>query len=175
MLLDPAVLQDPYRFYATLREQAPVWAVPGTDVVAISTFDLLSEAVARPEDFSSTMHCLLYRDGNGLPARLDFGEAAMPTLATADPPVHTTHRRAVFPELVARRMRTLEHDIRALSESAVKQAMGDDRFDFMATIGNVVPITVVARLIGFRDIEPHAATRSGVRLHHDGWRDDVNG
>ena len=78
----------------------------------------------------------------------------MPTLAAADPPVHTTHRRAVFPELVARRMRTLEHDIRALSESAVKQAMGDDGFDFMATIGNVVPITVVARLIGFRDIDP---------------------
>ena len=154
MLLDPAVLQDPYCFYATLREQAPVWAVPGREVVAISTFDLLSEAAARPEDFSSTMHWLLYRDGNGLPARLDFGEAAIPTLATADPPVHTTHRRAVFPELVARRMRTLEHDIRALSESAVKQAIGDDRFDFMATIGNVMPITVVARLIGFRDINP---------------------
>jgi cytochrome P450 len=154
MLLDPAVLQDPYDFYATLREQAPVWAVPATDVVAISTFALLSEAVARPEDFSSTMRCLLYRDRDGLPARLDFGEAAMPTLAAADPPVHTTHRRAVFPELVARRMRTLEHDIRALSESAVKQAMGDDGFDFMATIGNIVPITVVARLIGFRDIDP---------------------
>jgi cytochrome P450 family 144 len=56
--------------------------------------------------------------------------------------------------LVARRMRTLEHDIRALSESAVKQAMGDDGFDFMATIGNIVPTTVVARLIGFRDIDP---------------------
>ena len=154
MLLDPAVLQEPYGFYAALQEQAPVWVVPGTDVVAISTFELLSEAVARPEDFSSTMRCLLYRDGDGLPARLDFGDAAMPTLATADPPVHTTHRRAVFPELVARRMRTLEEDIRALSASAVKQALDDDRFDFMATIGNVVPITVMARLIGFRDINP---------------------
>jgi cytochrome P450 family 144 len=154
MLLDPAIRQNPYHFYATLREQAPVWVVPGTDVVTVSTFELLSEAVARPEDFSSTMHCLLYRDGDGLPARLDFGDAAMPTLATADPPVHTTHRRAVFPELVARRMRTLEDDIRALSGTAVKQALGDDRFDFMAAIGNVVPITVVARLIGFRDIDP---------------------
>jgi cytochrome P450 family 144 len=154
MLLDPAVLQDPYSFYAALREHAPVWTAPGTDVVVISTFDSLSEAVARPEGFSSTMRCLLYRDGDGLPARLDFGDAAMPTLATADPPVHTTHRRAVFPELVARRMRTLEDDIRALSESAVKQAVSDDRFDFMATIGNVVPITVMARLIGFRDINP---------------------
>lgn len=154
MLLDPAVLQDPYDFYAALREQAPVWVVPGTDVVAISTFALLSEAVARPEDFSSTMRCLLYRDQDGLPARLDFGGAAMPTLATADPPVHTAHRRAVFPELVARRMRTLEDDIRALSAAAVKQALEDGTFDFMAMIGNVVPITVVARLIGFRDIDP---------------------
>lgn len=154
MLLDPAVLQNPYAFYAMLREQAPVWMVPGTDVVAISTFALLSEAVARPEDFSSIMRCLLYRDQDGLPARLDFGEAAMPTLATADPPVHTTHRRAVFPELVARRMRTLEDDIRALSAAAVKQALDDGSFDFMAKIGNMVPITVVARLIGFRDIDP---------------------
>jgi cytochrome P450 len=154
MLLDPAVLQDPYDFYATLREQAPVWRVPGTDVVVISSFALLSEAVTRTEDFSSTMTCLLYRDSDGLPARLSFGDAATPTLAAADPPVHTTHRRAVFPELVARRMRTLEDDIRALSASTVAKALRENNFDFMSTIGNVVPITVVAQLIGFRDIEP---------------------
>jgi cytochrome P450 family 144 len=154
MLLDPAVLQDPYDFYATLREQAPVWRVPGTEVVVISSFALLSEAVTRTEDFSSTMTCLLYRDSDGLPARLSFGDAATPTLAAADPPLHTTHRRAVFPELVARRMRTLEDDIRALSASTVAKTMRENNFDFMATIGNVVPITVVAKLIGFRDIEP---------------------
>jgi cytochrome P450 len=154
MLLDPAVLQEPYDFYATLREEAPVWRVPGTEVVVISSFALLSEAVTRTEDFSSTMTCLLYRDSDGLPARLSFGDAATPTLAAADPPLHTTHRRAVFPELVARRMRTLEDDIRALSASTVAKALREKNFDFMATIGNVVPITVVAQLIGFRDIEP---------------------
>lgn len=51
-------------------------------------------------------------------------------------------------------MRTLEDDIRALSAAAVKQALDDGSFDFMAKIGNMVPITVVARLIGFRDIDP---------------------
>jgi cytochrome P450 len=151
MLLDPLILDDPYDFYGTLREDAPVWAVPGTDCVVVSSFALLSEAVARTDDFSSTMQCLLYRDGRGLPARLDFGGAAMPTLATADPPVHTTQRRAVFPELVARRMRALEGDIDALAESTLKEALQDNTFDFMAEVGNVVPITVMARLIGFRD------------------------
>src|ERR1700677_4141240 len=136
MLLAPSVLGDPYDFYRSLREDTPVWAVPGTDVVVISSFALLSEAVARTEDFSSTMQCLIYRDENGLPARLDFGGAALPTLATADSPVHTTQRRAVFPELVARRMRALDSDIDALAQTTVKEALQDNTFEFMGTIGN---------------------------------------
>ena len=32
-LLAPLVLGDPYDFFRRLRENAPVWAVPGTDVV----------------------------------------------------------------------------------------------------------------------------------------------
>jgi cytochrome P450 len=150
MLLDPSVLDDPYGFYRTLRENAPVWAVPGSNIVVISSFALLSQAVARTDDFSSTMQCLIYRDEDGLPARLDFGGTALPTLATADPPVHTTQRRAVFPELVARRMRALEGDIGALAEEALQA----NTFEFMAAVGNVIPITVMARLIGFRDTDP---------------------
>ncbi|MGA7133951.1 MAG: cytochrome P450 [Mycobacterium sp.] len=154
MLLDRSVLDDPYEFYRTLREDAPVWTVPGTECVLVSSFALLSEAVARTEDFSSTMRCLIYRDEQGLPGRLDFGGAALPTLATADPPVHTTQRRAVFPELVARRMRSLESEIAALAEATVKEALQDNTFEFMATVGNVIPITVMARLIGFRETNP---------------------
>jgi cytochrome P450 family 144 len=154
MLLRPNVLDEPYDFYRTLRSRAPVWTVPGTHVVTVATFDLISEAVGRPEDFSSNILSLLYRDEEGLPARLDFGGTAPPTLATADPPLHTIHRKAVFPELVARRMLTLEGDIRALCATAIDQALSDDQFEFMSTVGNVVPITVVAELIGFRDINP---------------------
>ncbi len=154
MLLRPDVLDEPYDFYGTLRTDAPVWSVPGTDVVTVATFDLISEAVGRPEDFSSNITSLLYRDDGGLPARLDFGGTAPPTLATADPPLHTTHRKAVFPELVARRMLTLETDIRALCATTIDAALRDDSFEFMSTVGNVVPITVVAKLIGFRDMDP---------------------
>jgi hypothetical protein len=82
-LLHPDVLEEPYDFYRTLRDHAPVWAVPGTDVVTVATFELISEAVGRPEDFSSNILSLLYRDDGGLPARLDFGGTAPPTLATA--------------------------------------------------------------------------------------------
>jgi cytochrome P450 len=50
-------------------------------------------------------------------------------------------------------MRALEGDIDALAEATVKEALQDNMFEFMAAIGNVVPITVMARLIGFRDID----------------------
>jgi cytochrome P450 len=154
MLLHPNVLDEPYDFYRILRTDAPVWTVPSTAIVTVATFALISEAVGRPEDFSSNILSLLYRDEDTLPARLEFGGTAPPTLATADPPLHTTHRRAVFPELVARRMLTLESDISALCATAIDGALRNGPFEFMSSVGNVVPITVVAKLIGFRDINP---------------------
>jgi cytochrome P450 family 144 len=154
MLLHPAVLAEPYTFYRALHDQAPVWPVPGTEIVVVSNFAMVSEAVSRVSDFSSEMRALIYRDDDGGPARLSFGDAALPTLATADPPQHTVHRKAVFPELVARRMATLEADIAELSATTVRTAIARGSFDFMALVGNVVPITVVANLIGFRDSDP---------------------
>jgi cytochrome P450 len=151
MLLDPKVLDDPYPFYRQLHAVAPVWEVPGTGVFIVSTFDLVAEAAARVEDFSSNMRCLLYRDENGLPGRFLFGGEGGQALATADPPLHAIHRNAVFPELVAKRMEELEPDIFALATALVTQALDRGTVEFMTAVGNIVPITMISRLIGFRD------------------------
>jgi cytochrome P450 len=149
MLLDPKVIDHPYPLYRRLRDEAPVWAVPGADLFTVSTFELLVEATNRVEDFSSNITCLLYRDDAGLPCRLPFGSAAVQALATADPPMHALHRSAVFPELVAKRMAELETDIADLADTCVTQAMEGESVEFMTAIGNVVPITMISRLIGF--------------------------
>jgi len=156
------VLDDPYPFYRRLREEAPVWEIPGTGVFAVSTFDRVAEAAGRVEDFSSNMHCLLYRDERGLPGRFQFGDAAGQALATADPPVHAIHRHAVFPELVATRMVTLEPDIVELADMLVTRALGEQRVDFMGAIGNIVPITMISRLVGFRGSDLDELWRSAV-------------
>jgi cytochrome P450 len=150
LLLDREVINDPYPFYAQLRDHAPVWRVPGTEIFVVSTFAKLNEAAARVEDFSSNMRCLLYRDDEGLPARLSFGASGADALATADPPIHKLHRDAVFPELVAKRMAGLEAEITEISSHCVQRALEASDVDFMNDIGNVVPITVISRLIGFR-------------------------
>jgi cytochrome P450 len=148
-LLDPAVIEQPYQFYNELRINAPVWEVPGSGIFTVASFDLLAEAAGRVKDFSSNINCLLYRDDDGMPRRLAFGDAGIQALATADPPMHALHRSTVFPELVATRMAMLEPDIVALAEDCVNYALAGTSVDFMASVGNVVPITMISRLIGF--------------------------
>jgi len=150
LLLDPPVIENPYPFYRRLREEAPVWRVPGTDVFVVTSFALLVEAAARVEDFSSHMNFLLYRDDRGLPCRWSFGDAGSYVLATADPPDHKIHREAVFSELVAKRMAALEPEIADVARRCVNEAVEEQKVDFMAVVANVVPITLVSSLIGFR-------------------------
>ena len=134
MLLDPRVIDDPYPFYRRLHAEAPVWKVPGTEVCIVSSFALVVEATGRVDDFSSSMHYLLYRGDHGLPARLAFGEGTQ-VLAVADPPVHTVHRKVVFPELMARRMSGLEAEVTEVAERCIDLALNERPVDFMATVG----------------------------------------
>ena len=151
LLLDTQVIDDPYPFYGRLRAEAPVWEIPGSGLFAVSTAELLAEATSRVEDFSSNITCLLYRDDSGLPCRLAFGDAGVQALATADPPAHALHRNTVFPELVAKRMKELEPDVVDIANGCVTRALDRGTVEFMTVIGNVVPITMISRLIGFHD------------------------
>ncbi|MGD0395119.1 MAG: cytochrome P450, partial [Acidimicrobiales bacterium] len=153
LLLDPEVMDDPYPFYRQLHAEAPVWQIADTGLFAVSTFELLAEATSRIDDFSSNISCLLYRDDTGVPCRFSYGDAGVQALATADPPMHALHRSTVFPELVAKRMAELEPDIIDAADRCVTQALDVGAVDFMAEIGNVVPIAMISRLIGFHDAD----------------------
>jgi len=153
MLLDPAVLEDPYPFYRQLVAEVPVWRIPGTDVVLVSSFDAVTEVVNRTGDFSSNLLGLLYRNDDGTPGVAPF-DPGIQALATADPPRHPGHRSAIFPELVAKRMAALRDEIGELAESFVTGALAGDRVEAMAALANPIPIRVVSRLIGFQDEDP---------------------
>ncbi len=154
LLLDASVIDDPYAFYRRLVAEAPVWRVPDTDIVIVSSFGAVTEVVSRVDDFSSNLHALLYRSALGTPALLPFGSGGLQTLAVADPPVHAKHRSTVFPELVARRMAALRTDIEALAEERLSKALSSPRFEAMHDLANAIPIRVVSQLIGFQAADP---------------------
>jgi cytochrome P450 len=154
LLLDPSVIDDPYPFYRRLVAEAPVWCVPATDIVIVSSYAAVTEVVSRVEDFSSNLRALLYRTALGTPALCPFEYGGLQALATADPPVHTKHRGTVFPELIARRMAALRPNIDALAEEHLTKALSRPRFEVMHDLANAIPIRVVSQLIGFRAADP---------------------
>jgi cytochrome P450 len=154
LLLDPSVVDDPYSFYRRLVAEVPVWCVPDTNIVIVSSFDAVTEVASRVDDFSSNLHAILYRSALGTPELLPLEAGGLHTLAVADPPVHSKHRSTVFPELVARRMATLRPDVEALTDEHLDKALSRPRFEVMSDLANAIPIRVVSRLIGFQDADP---------------------
>lgn len=153
LLLDRAVVDEPYDFYRRLVSEAPVWRVPDTAIVVVSSHDAVTEVVSRTADFSSNLRALLYRGASGRPELLPF-DVGLQTLAVADPPMHTAHRRTVFPELVARRMSALRPDVEALARDHLTRALARPTFEVMDELANAIPIRIVSGLIGFSSADP---------------------
>ena len=152
-LLDPTTVQDPFPFLAARRAEAPVWTVPGTRLHLVLTRALVVEALGRTDDLSSNLTALLYTADDGGPALFDMTAlgANVQTLATADPPAHTTHRRAVFPSLVERRMRELEPLARSTAVGLAERAVAAGRVDLTASFTDPLPMTVLAAVLGLPD------------------------
>src|ERR1700689_5030302 len=100
-LFDPEVLEHPHSYYATLRQTDPVHLIEGTNAYLVSRSDLLHEVIANPKLYSSDSDGFLYlseanEPGLRLPAEYPDGLAGMTAvLATADPPDHGRHRKAL--------------------------------------------------------------------------------
>ena len=163
LLLDPTVMDDPYPFYDRLRAVAPIWQAGPENIFAVTSFELLAEAARRIEDFSSVMNCFLYKSEDGVLARLatDLGE---PTLAVADPPVHTAHKRMIFPKFVSARMALIENELTQYANACIDRALDMGRFDFMREIGVAVPIRAISMLIGFTDSNDALLARTAFQL-----------
>ena len=154
-LLDPATIQDPTAFRAWLRAHAPVYGVPGTPLYLVSTWDLVTEALGRVDDFSSNLTALLYTADDGRPALFDMTAlgANVQTLATADPPGHTLHRRAVFPALVERKMRDVEGFTRRVAAGLVARSFAGGPVEATGALANPLPMTVLVEVLGLDDTD----------------------
>jgi cytochrome P450 family 144 len=151
-LLSLSTLDDPYACYTQLRVAGPVHRVAGTDFYLATTWDAVQEAVSRPEDFSSNLTATLVTQGTQA-STFDMGgvDTAGHVLATGDDPRHAHERKLVLPALVAKRIRALEPAIADIARQLWLDAAVDGRIEWMSAIGDRLPMTLVARLIGLPD------------------------
>jgi cytochrome P450 len=150
-------IQDPYPGYRWLRENAPVWQLPGTSAYFVSSWELVSDAVGREADFSSHLHGLLYTGPDGQPTVYDMRSLGQntQTLGTADPPEHARHRKAVFPHMVERKMVSgMEPVAQAETDRLLTRCLTGSPISWVDEFANLLPMTVLVELIGLhkRDI-----------------------
>ncbi|OBJ53040.1 cytochrome P450 [Mycobacterium sp. 1423905.2] len=162
-LFDDAHIQDPYPLYRRMLDTAQVHQIGDSGFYAVCSWDAVSDAVARPGDFSSNLTATMtYQPGGTVGAfEMEGLGGKSHVLATADDPAHAVHRKAVLAQLAAKRIRAVEP---VIAETAVQ--LWDDheergRIEWMSGMANRLPMMIVGRIIGVPDRDVGKLVRWG--------------
>jgi len=156
-LQSPSHIACPYALYAQMHAGSGIAVDPGVGV-AVARYADLVEMSKNTALYSSS----ITEDGRGPrhmgvgpePVQDDveaiFAEAhpIVNALFTADPPVHTRHRKLVSKALSPRRVRELEPAIRTLSNELVDAFIEAGQVDLIPAFAVPLPVTVVADILG---------------------------
>jgi cytochrome P450 family 144 len=150
VLLRADVVDDPTELYDLLRRDAPVWQIPGQDTFLVSDPALIREAVGRPGDFSSNLVRVLHDDGHGCPVGYPIAPYRDPihVLSTADPPLHTRHRKFLQPHLSPAAVAALEPTVAAIVDDLLDSLAAEPHLDVVPAFTEVLPMRTICSFIG---------------------------
>jgi cytochrome P450 len=162
-LFDDGCIQDPYLLYQRMLAAAPVHQIADSAFYAVCSWDAVNDAIARPEDFSSNLTATMtYRpDGTVGAFEMEGFGGKSHVLATADEPAHAVHRKALLPQLAAKRIRAFEPFIAETAERLWSANLQDGRIEWMGAIANRLPMMIVGRIIGVPDTDIDKLVRWG--------------
>jgi cytochrome P450 len=176
--------QRPFGWYQRLREEAPVYRVPGQDWYMVTTMDLIREALRQPDTYSNVVQ--IGRRSEPPPevaaevaAIRAQGAPYVPALGLNDPPVHTRYRRLVNRAFTPRALAWMEPVVRATAVELVDALPDGEVVDLVDTVARPLPIYAILRILGLSDDRREdvvrwsdAATASlGARLTPQQWLD----
>jgi len=159
---DPSI-QDPYPLYERMHATGPVHPIGDSGFYAVSSWDAVNDAIARPDDFSANLTATMMCQPDGTVAAFEVGELGGQTqaLATADDPAHALHRKALIPQLAAKRIRAFEPFIAATADRIWNANLHDGRIEWMSAMANRLPMMIVGRIIGVPDDDIDKLARWG--------------
>lgn len=162
-LFDDECIQDPYPLYRRMLDAAPVHQIGNSGFYAVCRWDAVNDAIARPEDFSSNLTATMtYQPGGEVGAfEMEGLGGKSHVLATADEPAHAVHRKALLPQLAAKRIRAFEPFIAATADHLWNANVDDGRIEWMSAMANRLPMMIVGRIIGVPDADIDKLVRWG--------------
>jgi cytochrome P450 family 142 subfamily A polypeptide 1 len=151
-LMDPEILQCPYHYDKTLREEAPVYQDPTSGVYVVSTYELVREAHKTPAVFSNEFGLAAGSSAAMDPdikAAIDsYPDTGKGTLLTIDDPQHKIYRDAVKNFFTADNFKGYEPWIRDLAKGLVDQLASKSKCDFIEEFARPLPLQVIMHVLG---------------------------
>jgi len=164
------VRANPYPFYATLRQHAPVYFVEGLGAWAVARHEDVRFILSHPELFSSdAMRTMFISSKLGPDAAADPETAermfaiasALPftpeemiqarNLISTDPPQHEAMRKIVSRGFTPRRIASYAERVRDVVDACMGTLRRGGAFDLVADLAIPVPTVIIAEMLG---VEP---------------------
>jgi cytochrome P450 len=148
---DPALHQDPFPLYDTLRAQAPVYRSAELDLVIVTRYDDIVAVLRDPETYSSSYFA---RRTSGVPRpaavaeMLATGFQGHDTLNQVDGPRHDFHAGIVRPFVSPRRVRALGERIQEIVDEAIAAIPSGEPVDLIHDFAEGVAIAVMCEFVG---------------------------
>jgi cytochrome P450 len=155
--LENACFQNPYRFYAMLREQYPVYRLQN-GIYCLSRYEDITAVCRDTELFSSTHqgaivglkpHQSIVEEGRKQDKLAEMGLTPCDVLAVADQPQHSNDRKVGHKGLNSRFVKSLEGEIGDLCRAMMDEFIDSGEVEFMQQVGWRLPMKVIIKLLGF--------------------------
>lgn len=165
-----AVREDPYPYYAALRDEAPVYWAEGAQAWCVSRYDDVLFVLRNAELFSSdamrTMlmgappgvnpledptvmaRALALTQALGFPIEELIGGRQ---LLSEDPPRHTAMRNIVNRGFTPRRIAMWEPRVREIARECMNEIGQAEEIDLVAALATPLPVRVICEMLG---VEP---------------------
>ncbi|GAA4778064.1 cytochrome P450 [Novosphingobium ginsenosidimutans] len=155
-LFDPGVQQCPYAAYKTLRDEAPAYNIPGTEIWVITRYEDVRRVLTDAEAFPSTSKNTAFRAGDGTLERAakvasrfaEKGWVPAPTLNGRDDPNHK-QMRAMFNEAFKpSRIKEIDSKVESLAYDLIDAFLPDGHCDWVSQFAVPLPLFIIGEQMG---------------------------
>ena len=147
-MFDAEAIARPHRFYALLREQAPVvWSEQARSWI-LTRYEDVKRVLRDHETFSSVRseERRVGRKSGLLPEQV--APPGTPNMLGADRPDHTRLRVVLRQDFIPSRIGRWQSRIEAVCDQTVRGVAGRDSYDVVKGVAEPLPVTVIAELLG---------------------------
>jgi cytochrome P450 len=136
---NPAIAQNPFPFFAGLRQNAPAFKPPEGPLWFISRYDDVTRILRDHGTFSSQV------------AMREEGERRPPTILFDDPPMHTRMRGLLTKSFTPRMIELQRGPVQAYCTELVDKMCAKATADYIEELAYPLPVMVIASMLGVGD------------------------